>query len=67
MADGYGALLSLPRADDRLAVRTLFLSDLHLGTRDCQAQRLLALLEQCDADQLYLVGDVVDGWRLKAR
>jgi UDP-2,3-diacylglucosamine pyrophosphatase LpxH len=67
MADGYGALLTSRRADDRLAVRTLFLSDLHLGTRDCHAQRLLALLEQCDADQLYLVGDVVDGWRLKAR
>lgn len=67
MADGYGALLTNPRVDGRLSVRTLFLSDLHLGTRDCQAHRLLALLERCDADELYLVGDVVDGWRLKAR
>lgn len=62
MADGYGALIA-----PRLCVRTLFISDLHLGTRDCQADRLLALLDCCETDQVYLVGDVVDGWRLKAR
>lgn len=48
-------------------VRTLFLSDIHLGTKGCQAHLLLDFLKWHDADTIYLVGDVVDGWRLKAR
>ena len=47
-------------------VRTLFLSDLHLGTRGCQADALLGFLKRYDADTIYLVGDIVDGWRLKS-
>jgi UDP-2,3-diacylglucosamine pyrophosphatase LpxH len=47
-------------------VRTLFLSDLHLGTRGCQAGLLLDFLRTVDADQIYLVGDIVDGWRLRS-
>ena len=46
-------------------VRTLFISDLHLGTRGCQAGALLSFLKTVEADQIYLVGDIVDGWRLK--
>jgi UDP-2,3-diacylglucosamine pyrophosphatase LpxH len=46
-------------------VRTLFLSDIHLGTRGCQAGRLLDFLRHYDADTIYLVGDIVDGWQLK--
>lgn len=46
-------------------VRTLFLSDIHLGTRGCQAELLLEFLRHYDADVIYLVGDIVDGWRLK--
>jgi UDP-2,3-diacylglucosamine pyrophosphatase LpxH len=49
-----------------IRVRTLFLSDLHLGTRGCQAAMLLDFLRHYDADTVYLVGDIVDGWRLKA-
>jgi UDP-2,3-diacylglucosamine pyrophosphatase LpxH len=45
--------------------RTLFISDLHLGTRGCQAVKLLEFLSQNDAATIYLVGDIVDGWRLK--
>ncbi len=45
--------------------RTLFLSDLHLGTRGSQADLLLDFLKHHDADTIYLVGDIVDGWRLK--
>jgi UDP-2,3-diacylglucosamine pyrophosphatase LpxH len=45
--------------------RTLFLSDIHLGTRGCQAELLLDFLRHHDAEMIYLVGDVVDGWRLK--
>lgn len=45
--------------------RTLFLSDFHLGTKGCQAELLLQFLKCHDADTVYLVGDVVDGWRLR--
>lgn len=45
--------------------RTLFLSDIHLGTRGCQAELLLDFLRHHDADTIYLVGDIIDGWRLK--
>lgn len=44
--------------------RTLFLSDFHLGTRGCQADFILEFLKHYDADTIYLVGDIVDGWRL---
>ncbi|MCT8267372.1 UDP-2,3-diacylglucosamine diphosphatase [Afifella sp. JA880] len=45
--------------------RTLFLSDIHLGTRGCQAELLLEFLKVHDAETIYLVGDIVDGWRLR--
>jgi UDP-2,3-diacylglucosamine pyrophosphatase LpxH len=56
-----------PSADSKEArrFRTLFLSDLHLGTRGLQAELLLDFLRHHDADTIYLVGDIVDGWRLK--
>ncbi|MEI8299346.1 MAG: UDP-2,3-diacylglucosamine diphosphatase [Pseudomonadota bacterium] len=46
-------------------VRTVFISDVHLGFRGCQAEYLLAFLNQLDAEQLVLVGDIVDLWSLK--
>ncbi|AWM86617.1 UDP-2,3-diacylglucosamine diphosphatase [Microvirga sp. 17 mud 1-3] len=49
-----------------IRVRTLFLSDLHLGTKGCQADQLLGFLKAYDADTIYLVGDIVDGWRLRS-
>jgi UDP-2,3-diacylglucosamine pyrophosphatase LpxH len=45
--------------------RAIFLSDIHLGTRGCQAELLLDFLKRNECDHLYLVGDIVDGWRLK--
>ena len=45
--------------------RTIFISDIHLGTRGCQAEFLLDFLKQTDAETIFLVGDIVDGWRLK--
>jgi UDP-2,3-diacylglucosamine pyrophosphatase LpxH len=47
-------------------VRTLFLSDIHLGTKGCQADRLLDFLRHHEAETVYLVGDIVDGWQLKS-
>jgi UDP-2,3-diacylglucosamine pyrophosphatase LpxH len=46
--------------------RALFISDVHLGARGCQAGKLLDLLRYHDADTVYLVGDIVDGWALKS-
>ncbi|MEM9998849.1 MAG: UDP-2,3-diacylglucosamine diphosphatase [Bacteroidota bacterium] len=45
--------------------RTLWISDLHLGTRGSQAGLLLDFLRHNESDTLYLVGDIVDGWALK--
>lgn len=45
--------------------RALFISDVHLGTRGCQAQMLVDFLREHDADTIYLVGDIVDFWRIK--
>jgi UDP-2,3-diacylglucosamine pyrophosphatase LpxH len=46
--------------------RALFISDVHLGARGCQAELLLDFLRYHDADSIYLVGDIVDGWRLRS-
>jgi UDP-2,3-diacylglucosamine pyrophosphatase LpxH len=48
-------------------LRTLFLSDIHLGTRGCQADLLLDFLRHHHAETIYLVGDIIDGWRLKKK
>jgi UDP-2,3-diacylglucosamine pyrophosphatase LpxH len=45
--------------------RAIFLSDLHLGTRASRAGDLLEFLKQNDAETIYLVGDIVDFWRVK--
>src|SRR5262249_34991750 len=45
--------------------RTIWLSDTHLGTRECRAQALLDFLDSHDCEYLYLVGDIIDFWRLK--
>ncbi|WP_420456167.1 UDP-2,3-diacylglucosamine diphosphatase [Rubrivirga sp.] len=44
--------------------RTIFLSDLHLGMRGCQAERVLDFVRHHQAERWVLVGDVVDGWAL---
>jgi len=46
-------------------VRALFISDLHLGTRSAQAEPLLELLKYCEAETLYLVGDIIDFWKVR--
>jgi UDP-2,3-diacylglucosamine pyrophosphatase LpxH len=45
--------------------RAIWLSDIHLGTRGCKADFLLDFLRWNDSEFLYLVGDIVDGWRLR--
>jgi UDP-2,3-diacylglucosamine pyrophosphatase LpxH len=43
----------------------MWLSDIHLGTRGCKAEYLIDFLRHNEASTIYLVGDIVDGWRLK--
>jgi UDP-2,3-diacylglucosamine pyrophosphatase LpxH len=45
--------------------RSIWISDVHLGTRGCKAEFLLDFLRLTESEYLYLVGDIVDGWRLK--
>jgi UDP-2,3-diacylglucosamine pyrophosphatase LpxH len=45
--------------------RAIFISDVHLGTKTSQADALLSFLKHSEADTIYLVGDIIDGWRLK--
>ncbi|QAU35452.1 UDP-2,3-diacylglucosamine diphosphatase [Janthinobacterium sp. 17J80-10] len=47
--------------------RTIWISDIHLGTTGCQAARLLEFLRATESQTLYLVGDIIDGWQLKRR
>jgi UDP-2,3-diacylglucosamine pyrophosphatase LpxH len=51
--------------DSALRVRTVWISDLHLGTPGCQAEALLDFLRDVECDTLYLVGDIIDGWQLR--
>lgn len=46
----------------RRRVRTLFLSDLHLGARGCRAEDILGFLQSVEAGTIYLVGDILDIW-----
>ncbi|WP_153109176.1 UDP-2,3-diacylglucosamine diphosphatase [Propionivibrio limicola] len=46
-------------------VRSIFLSDIHLGTRACQADRLLEFLRSYSADNVFLIGDIVDFWAMR--
>jgi len=47
--------------------RTLFISDCHLGSGGAKAKELARFLKQVDCDTVYLVGDVIDMWRLRQR
>ena len=48
-----------------LAVRSIFLSDIHLGTRACQADRLLEFLRVYVAENVFLIGDIIDFWAMQ--
>jgi len=45
--------------------RSIFISDVHLGTRDCQADKLNNFLKHNSCDTLYLVGDIIDAWKIQ--
>ena len=58
---------SVKSKSDPKTYKTIFISDIHLGSKACQAELLLDFLRYNDSEKLYLVGDIVDGWRLKRK
>src|SRR5947209_7157934 len=66
LEDGFvGTDMGLNR--EIMRFRTIWISDVHLGTTGCQAGRLLEFLQKTESDTLYLVGDIIDGWQLRRR
>ncbi len=47
--------------------KTIFISDVHLGTRFAQAEKLIDFLKENDSENLFLVGDIIDGWSIKRK
>lgn len=45
--------------------KSIWISDIHLGTPGCKAAFLLDFLKNTDSEKLYLVGDIIDGWALR--
>ena len=56
-----------PEGQSRNRYRTIWISDVHLGTKGCNAALLIDFLDHTDSDTMYLVGDIIDGWRLKKK
>lgn len=52
---------------ERRRFRTIWISDIHLGTKGCNAELLIDFLDHTDSETMYLVGDIIDGWRLKKK
>jgi UDP-2,3-diacylglucosamine pyrophosphatase LpxH len=66
--DFYGDTPAIPeREGTRRRFRTIWISDVHLGTRGCAAAMLIDFLDSVDSETMYLVGDIIDGWRLKKK
>lgn len=51
----------------RRRYRSVFISDVHLGSRGCRAEELQRFLKRIECERLYLVGDIVDFWRLRKK
>lgn len=56
---------AISRQNQSMKFRSIWISDVHLGTRGCNAEFLLDFLKHTESDYLYLVGDIIDGWRMK--
>lgn len=59
--------LAEPGPEQRRKYRTIWISDVHLGTKGCNAELLIDFLDSTDSETMYLVGDIIDGWRLKKK
>ncbi len=52
---------------ERRRFRTIWISDIHLGTKGCNHELLIDFLDHTDSETMYLVGDIIDGWRLRKK
>ena len=69
LADFAASRPAIPEktSGERRIYRTIWISDVHLGTRGCNAEMLIDFLDHVDSETMYLVGDIIDGWRLKKK
>ncbi|BBC71422.1 UDP-2,3-diacylglucosamine hydrolase [Altererythrobacter sp. B11] len=65
--DQHQPVVPEPSPDGRRKYRTIWISDIHLGTKGCNAEMLIDFLDNVDSETMYLVGDIIDGWRLKKK
>ena len=47
--------------------KSIFISDIHLGSYPCKADMLLSFLKENECENLFLIGDIIDGWRLQSK
>jgi UDP-2,3-diacylglucosamine pyrophosphatase LpxH len=62
---GRSMNVSFQSTPNPLRVRAVFISDVHLGTRGCRSEFLIDFLRTISCEQMFLVGDIIDGWRLR--
>jgi UDP-2,3-diacylglucosamine pyrophosphatase LpxH len=55
------------RPAETTSYRSIWISDVHLGTRHAQVDKLLAFLRDTECSHLYIVGDFIDGWMLRRK
>jgi UDP-2,3-diacylglucosamine pyrophosphatase LpxH len=69
LADFHATQPAIPErvVGGRRQYRTIWISDVHLGTRGCNAGMLIDFLDHVDSEKMYLIGDIIDGWALKKR
>jgi len=68
LGGGMDGAPTVPQCEGvRRRFRTIWISDVHLGTRGCNAEMLIDFLDHTDSETMYLVGDIIDGWRLRKR
>ena len=66
-AEAHTPVIPERSPEGRRQYRTIWISDIHLGTKGCNAKLLIDFLDSVDSETLYLVGDIIDGWRLKKK
>lgn len=70
--ENFPAAITSPAGHDaalpsKMNFRSIWISDIHLGTLGCQSEQLLEFLRHTESKHLFLVGDIIDGWALKRR
>ena len=65
--DHHEPVVPEPSPESRRRYRTIWISDIHLGTKGCNAELLIDFLDNTDSETMYLVGDIIDGWRLRKK